>query len=77
MPDSVTETVIPTSDDLRYTTAMHRRKELAIELHLAFEKFSQLEAEMQFMHRKNVEDTHRALEEVVRLVDKYKRNLGW
>jgi hypothetical protein len=56
---------------------MKRRKELGLELQLAFEKFSRLESEIQFLHKQTVIDAQRALEEVVRLVEEYKSTLGW
>jgi hypothetical protein len=74
---TVSETAIPQSKTNKYDNALRRRKELALELQVAFEKFSRLDSEMVFMHRKSVEDTQKALEEVVRLVEEYKSTLGW
>jgi hypothetical protein len=74
---TVTETVIPASNMDSYDRSMKRRKELGLELQLAFEKFSRLESEIQFLHKQTVIDAQRALEEVVRLVEEYKSTLGW
>jgi hypothetical protein len=74
---TVTETVIPASKMDSYDRAMKRRKELGLELQVAFEKFSKLESKLEFLHKQSVTDTQRALEEVVRLVEEYKNTLGW
>ena len=74
---TVTQNVIPQSDMARYDKALTKKEQLSKAITLAQQHFQEAEHKMHFLHKKDVEETKVALEELIAACNAYKKNLGW